>query len=420
MSGAPATAAPVPAIPLSFPAILRNPGLTDRFAHLRTSGSSAATRERPSVSVKKNKRAENEGKRWVRRKENSKFVGNPHITAASRKDYNITPPSALSTFPEPLPAYLSRNTKVPSAGTPAALDPHTANAGRFSLSLKGMRRTLRKSGPGAQALIRDVETEMVTWLREGGTWLAPGADPAAEALKFPGKEVGGNGVVREVGRTVLKLVWSISDDAFARYVVHCCARYHEVVSFSKDHEGRRLTYLLRPNVTRPDRRAQASLDTPPPTDLSESDPAYSSDALSEDDLVSAMGDDTLSAIDEQASLPPSSPRVHAHAGSDDAWSIVGDSDADESEHEAAPLPVDAATASADVPTAEQTADVDATPRPLRHRDTLRTWARDRAQSSPSRSPARRAPRRKPRAERTIVVNPDTSGEPKSFYEYLFS
>lgn len=58
-------------------------------------------------------------------------------------------------------------------------------------------------------------------------------------FEFPGKPVGGSGVIHEVARTPLQLVWAISEDGFARYVVHCCARYHEVVSFSKY-----LTYLL--------------------------------------------------------------------------------------------------------------------------------------------------------------------------------
>jgi hypothetical protein len=37
--------------------------------------------------------------------------------------------------------------------------------------------------------------------------------------------------VKEVQRTPLQLVWDV-DDNFTRYIVHCCARYHEIVSFS--------------------------------------------------------------------------------------------------------------------------------------------------------------------------------------------
>jgi hypothetical protein len=160
----------------------------------------------------------------------ARFVGNPYIVLASKVDYSLQPPALKTTFPEPLPPYLSRNTKLPPATAPSC-DPSSANAGRFSLSLKGMRRNLRKSGLRARSLIRDVEDEIVIWLREGGTVLSPDAD--ADALDFPGTPVGTTDTIRQVSRTPLKLIWFINDDAFARYVVHCCARYHEIVSFSE-------------------------------------------------------------------------------------------------------------------------------------------------------------------------------------------
>ncbi len=54
-------------VPLSFPAILRNPGLNGRFAHLTDTRAAS-----PSVTAKKiGRRDENNGRRWVRRKENS-------------------------------------------------------------------------------------------------------------------------------------------------------------------------------------------------------------------------------------------------------------------------------------------------------------------------------------------------------------
>jgi len=140
-------------------------------------------------------------------------------------------PSTRQTFPEPLPSYLSRNTKLPPINRPTR-DPVTANAGRFSLSLKGMRRTLRSHGGRAQPLVRDVEDEIIAWRREGGTLINPDASDA-QTFQFPGTLIGDTGCIREVSRTPLQLVWFISDDAFARYVVHCCARYHEIVSFSE-------------------------------------------------------------------------------------------------------------------------------------------------------------------------------------------
>ena len=237
---------------MSFPAILRAPKLTDRFAHLKlASGSEEPTSNVARLVAKKDKREDREGKRWVRRKENgmlrwhiasargftdsislARFVGNPHVVAATKNDYQVPLPDVKSTFPEPLPAYLSRNAPISTLTPARTLDPNSSSAGRFSLSIKGMRKELRKAGARAQHLVKDVESEIVSWLRDGTVFLSPDEkDP--NDLEFPGKPVGNSGAIHEVARTPLQLVWAISEDGFARYVVHCCARYHDVVSFSE-------------------------------------------------------------------------------------------------------------------------------------------------------------------------------------------
>jgi hypothetical protein len=154
------------------------------------------------------------------------FVGNPHIVFATKTDQ--TTPHVRATFP---PHCISCNTKAPSVSPPTR-DPSSANAGRFSRSLKGMRRELRKSGAWVEDLVRDVEAELVSWLQDGGTMIAPDSQDL-NALCFPGRPVRDTGVVREVNRTPLRLVWQVMDHSFARYVVHCVARYHEVVSYSE-------------------------------------------------------------------------------------------------------------------------------------------------------------------------------------------
>jgi hypothetical protein len=98
--------------------------------------------------------------------------------------------------------------------------------------MKGMRRELRKSGLRAELLVRDVELAIVDWLQAGGTVWSPDVNDA-NILHFPGTPVGNTVSIMEVSRTPLQLTWSIIDDAFARYVVHCCARYHEIISFSE-------------------------------------------------------------------------------------------------------------------------------------------------------------------------------------------
>lgn len=180
-------------------------------------------------------------------------MGNPHIVAASKRDYAIPAPDVRPTFPEPLPAFLPRTVKLPTATVPPPTDPTSANAGRFSLSLKGMRKELRRQGGRAGALIRDIEGEMMGWLGQGGTVLNPDGPGVtllgrheAQGGEAGGRLVGETGVVVEVARTPLQLVWRIPEDAFARYVVHCVARYHEVVSFSKYWE---IALSLHPGLT---------------------------------------------------------------------------------------------------------------------------------------------------------------------------
>src|SRR5258708_15184111 len=60
-------------VPMSFPSILRNSGITGRYAHLVETRSSTV----PAQPTKVWRRNDNEGKRWVRRREN----GASHSTA---------------------------------------------------------------------------------------------------------------------------------------------------------------------------------------------------------------------------------------------------------------------------------------------------------------------------------------------------
>ncbi|KAF9556710.1 hypothetical protein CPC08DRAFT_743887 [Agrocybe pediades] len=424
-----ATVSEVPV--LSFPAILRNPGLNNRFAHLHGPlAEDGARKHTPvKVSVKKNRRDQNEGKRWVRRKDNARFADNPHIVAASKRDYALQVPHVQPTFPEPLPPYLPRVVKLPTVPTLPTLDPESANAGRFSLSLKGMRRDLRRAGGRAQALVRDVESEMVQWLTLGGTVLAPEEASRNISADDIGIPIGSTGTIFEASRTPQQLVWRIADDAFARYVVHCCARYHEVVSFSKGTADNRLTYLLRPNVTRPDRRAPIGLETPPVTDIDyssnpETDDNLDSDFVSDRDLESDVeSSGNLSMIEESplsraASLPPLSEDEWSNI--DEEGHVAGESDLDdfESGSEFGTVPEEPQEAEAgadpDRTLTEMQAPLQGIPSPRR-----RDWSgATRSASSPSRSPVRMRRRRRGGPKKRQMVIGLQSG--LTFYEYLFS
>ncbi|KAK7692420.1 hypothetical protein QCA50_004045 [Cerrena zonata] len=409
-------------VPMSFPAVLRTPGLSDRYSHLRMAvGRSHLSESTPYAAPKKSRRDEKEGKRWVRRKENARFIGNPHIVAASKKDLNAPPPSTRTTFPEPLPPYLSRNNTVPST-TPTTREPISANAGRFSLSLKGMRRDLRKSGPRTETLVKEVEHEITAWLTNGGVLLNP--DDSVDDVTMSGSPVGTLDVITELSRTPLQLVWSITDDAFARYVVHCCARYHNIVSYSKEVSGQRLTYILRPNVTRPDFTAVRVLDTPPITDdseLSTFEYASESDFVSDrsdiepdSDIEGTGGRRGTGALSDIAESAPASPLIVPIAPiGEDEWSVVGNSDGEAG---------DELTSSVDSLSIQERRIPLVETRGLRQvplRANL--WERQSLQmrrnaSSPSRSPARRLPTR---ALPRIDPPSDMSGK-RSFYDYLFA
>jgi hypothetical protein len=109
-------------------------------------------------------------------------------------------------------------------------DTKASNAGQFGLSLRGMRKALRRSGSRTQALVRGVEDELMRWLGDVEVVLNPGGIPPG--FQFPGRAVAGEEGIREVERSPQRLVWWIENDTWARYVVHCCARYHNIVSFS--------------------------------------------------------------------------------------------------------------------------------------------------------------------------------------------
>ncbi|KAL1710544.1 hypothetical protein EV121DRAFT_251317 [Schizophyllum commune] len=390
-------------VPLSFPAILRTPGVPAARYELRDT---AYVRPSGSIPGRAARKEDVEGKRRTRRKENAKFTGNPHIVAATKRDLVLEPPTVRTTFPEPLPPSLPRTAKLPSV-VPPTLDPLSANAGRFSLSLKGMRRELRKSGY-AQGLVRVVELEMADWLADGGAMLSPDEVQPEQAER----QIGETPVV-EVSRTPLQLVWRISEDSYARYVVHCCARYHEIVSFSKDVDGQRLTYLLRPNVFRPDAAGAFSLETPPVTDID-----YSSQ-LSESDLVSSDAGDTD--IEERcaghapAALPAISEDRPA-SPADSSWSIVDDAasaDGDESASDAGLAASVESLSLADERTPRR--------RPLHPA----AWGSRQSRADSSPSPARRQRRRRMRPadnRRTVParrgVTAASRGE--SFYDYIFS
>jgi len=296
------------------------------------------------------------------------------------------------------------------------------------------------------------------WLR--GEDVVVVRDPDAQLsrpdgqFQFPGRAVAGLEDVREVERSPQRLVWWIENDTWARYVVHCCARYHNVVSFStfhrflsalsfllrwilsdahaiplsgKDTPTHRLTHILRPNATRPDTAARAALATPPTTDGDFS--SYDSDvpSLLSDIQSIHSGSDVLS----ESEFTPDMERRHGGEGallSD----IASDADADveTGSVQGGDGTVGGSGGDSDLEQATATlslANEDEAPRwPLRG-TAYRTRAgamwdanrRARSGSSPSRSPARRQSRLRLGRATAKKSGNDDAGRTESFYDFLF-
>lgn len=175
-------------------------------------------------------------------------------------------------------------------------------------------------------------------------------------------------------------------------------------------KGRRLTYLLRPNVAHPDSFAPAGLYTPPTTDLDsasqfETDPE--TDVLSEilaegneSDAECAADVKHLEDIVEAQSPRPFSP--------DNDWSVVEGSDI-EGDHEG------------DITVGVEASSIQPTVSPRRPLAS-RHWTsrQDRSASSPSPSPVRRPARRRMVKRRVVSLRQTHRAQQASFFDYLFA
>jgi hypothetical protein len=311
-----------------------------------------------------------------------------------------------------------------------------------------------------ELLVREIERELMDWLSVG-VWVDPDAKMSS-GLEHGGTSIGSLDSIREIERTHQQLVWEINDDAFVRYVVHCCARYHDVVSFSeycllalievkgltsillgKDVTGagspsKRLTYILRPHISRPSHNSlfdsALGIDTPPVTDQGTDFDSVGGTDISVTDLeiesaADVESDFAFSEVDSDVELegvPPPLPRhvpLTAIAESESssprmpAVVLLTDSDV---EHDADVEHSDLGSEIAADDLASSVASLELDPRSdrlLSPRRRSRPWERQRrGHSSPSGSPARRNPvRRLPRVEPPVIRDGKLS-----FYDYLFA
>ncbi|KAG9035463.1 hypothetical protein FS842_003702 [Serendipita sp. 407] len=263
-------------VPMSFPAMLLNPRQrAPQLARIRETDSLRGSRSMTTTIDGKTR-----GKRRIRRFDNLTFYGNPHIVTPVRADYQLGHSHPSETFPKPLPNYLPRVSPAPSGAVLRRSDPSNINsayAGRFTLGLRGVRKELRQKGGGrARRLVEETERAIRAWLDgedETETSLAP-----EDTRKVTTVDSTDPPLITVVSSAPLELVWN-TDDAFARWIIHCVSRWHNVVSFSKDVQVQnsagetmiqRQTHLLRPNSRHPDPRSTAAIYTPTATDFESS------------------------------------------------------------------------------------------------------------------------------------------------------
>ncbi|BGP49798.1 hypothetical protein JCM10450v2_005703 [Rhodotorula kratochvilovae] len=263
------------------------------------------------------------GKRRRRRWENAQLAGNPHLHRPSRADFSPGPSlKNLSPTFSPPPASFSRSTYVsstPTAQPSPALLASTATHGHFSMSLRGLRRTLRQAvgargGGRSEETLATMERELCGWLTMSGRipegffhdssggggaasleeacargktldatpveeWVAPsvgtsslpdlpsyGSSSPSPAPAPPIPEL------TELSRQPHTLVW-LAPSPHTRFLLHALARYYALSSFSRPlsplEPGVRVTHVLRPQIARAAGASRAGAgagETPPGTD----------------------------------------------------------------------------------------------------------------------------------------------------------
>jgi hypothetical protein len=194
------------------------------------------------------------------------FSNNSHIATPGPFDHDPRPARFFRpTFPRPPPDGfpLSAPADRPSVdnGRQRDGDYSRLDAGRFSLSIRGVRKAVRKalgSEPGrgghVEHVVAVVEDEVERWLRGVAITLAPDEPARSRCLPSPPSSSSvpprhprvldstlvsetGSGLdfepaIVEVLRSPYNIVWQVTG-SFTRFLIHCVARYYRVVSFSE-------------------------------------------------------------------------------------------------------------------------------------------------------------------------------------------
>ena len=266
----------------------------------------------------------------------ARSVGNPHVVAAPKNDYQTPPPEVESTFPEPFPAYLSRNVPLTTFTPAYKPDPNSSNALISSLSLKGMRKELWNVDARARHLVGKLKprssagcaTGRCFFPRMRGTLtISNSLEHLSEARALlansQGRPCNLFGRSQKTGFLDTRCI-AVPGTTTSPASVSTSPYHNDEDIYrrspGKGKSGQRVTYLLRPNVSRPNHE----ICTPPPTDL-----GYSSREDLEDgsDMI-LLSDRELISLSTHSLLPVFRPCIYdsgSATGVDQNgdWSVAG-------------------------------------------------------------------------------------------------
>ncbi|GAA6009664.1 uncharacterized protein JCM10292_003883 [Rhodotorula paludigena] len=256
------------------------------------------------------------GKRRKRRWENAQLAGNPHLHRPTRADFSPGPYlKDLTTTFSPPPSAFSRSTYIsssPASAPSRAALASAASHGQFTMSLRGLRRTLRSSlgvahGGGAasgggrtEEVLARMEDELCAWLSLSGRipegffhdsvgpfagsvgslaqacargktldptpvddWVAPPRPAHPTLPDLPTRSSAALSsdahldppppTLTELARQPHALVW-LAPSPHHRFLLHSLARYYNLSSFSRPlsplEPDIRVTHVLKPQMAR--------------------------------------------------------------------------------------------------------------------------------------------------------------------------
>lgn len=180
------------------------------------------------------------------------FHGSTHIIPPRPSDYSPVQLSSAPIFPSPPPStfFPYKPSDDPTADPNARAAPTfddsitSADHGRFSLPMKGLKRNTRRivaeGGIGGE-IVEAVDYELRAWLEGTEVWLSPETIAYNNAHNLnSGKRCicevetdhGRMQAINQLAKQPHSLVWQ-SEDSFTRFLIHAIARYYRIVSFSK-------------------------------------------------------------------------------------------------------------------------------------------------------------------------------------------